>query len=253
MFATAIKFNAPTERKLKESIVSANSRHHPKVLLLHGWGGSYEKVWKSTGFVSQLEEAGLEPVAVDLPGHGHAQGSYDPADYSDLAGEVLLGLPDSVPIYGIGYSLGAKIILEIERRSPGRFSRLILAGVGGNAFAPEKLGHVVASALEEGVTSDTPAGVRALVEYGIAAGNDARSIAACLRRQPNPVLSPAAVANVKCPTLLVCGSQDSIALPLEPLADALPRCSLKVLTDIDHLHLPESDDFRNAALAFLAA
>ncbi|MGF6933590.1 pimeloyl-ACP methyl ester carboxylesterase [Paraburkholderia sp. UCT70] len=233
--------------------MSNNSRRAPKVLLLHGWGGSYDKVWRATGFVSRLEAAGMEPIAVDLPGHGRSRPSGDPADYADLAKSVSLDLPDSGAMYGVGYSLGAKLLLEIERRSPGTFSRLVLAGLGGNVFAPEKLGDVVASALEQGVTQDTPAGVKALVEYAISAGNDPLSVAACLRRSPNPVLSSKAISSVGCETLLVCGDRDSIALPLEPLAEVFPRCQVELVPGVDHLHLPESDVFQRAALAFLAA
>ncbi|TWC27947.1 alpha-beta hydrolase superfamily lysophospholipase [Pseudomonas sp. SJZ079] len=221
------------------------------VVLVHGWGGSYEAVWARNGWATTLAENGFTPTAVDLLGHGTSERSHQPNDYADLASHADVQLPQGLGLVGIGYSLGCKVLLEIEARTPGRFSRIVLGGLGANIFAPEALGDDVARCLELGPQSDTPAVIRMLAEYGVQAGNDPLAIAACLRRPPNPVLTQERLSDVKCPVLLVVGDADSLAYPVDALAHALPSAQVHVLAGIDHISLPASSEFQRVAMAFL--
>ncbi|GAA3290226.1 hypothetical protein GCM10020295_04090 [Streptomyces cinereospinus] len=160
------------------------------VLLIHGWGGSAASDWHDNGWGGLLAGHGRAALAVDLPGHGRLPQSHDPADYADLAAGVLAELPDGGPLDAVGFSLGAKVLLELAARHPDRFGRLVLGGLGGNAFAPERLGRELADALEAGPRAGTPAAVSDLAAYGIGNGNDRLALAACLRRTANPVLTP---------------------------------------------------------------
>ncbi|MNC09957.1 2-succinyl-6-hydroxy-2,4-cyclohexadiene-1-carboxylate synthase [compost metagenome] len=223
------------------------------VVLIHGWGGSTQSVWNANGWIDLLRNAGFDPVGIDLPGHGDALRSHDPARYADLASEVIAQLPDDQVLLGVGYSLGCKVLLEIEARQPGRFAALVLGGLGGNVYAPEALGAVVAQCLEDGIPEDSPPVAKMLARYGVSAGNDPLAIAACLRRKPNPVLTPERLRAVECPVLLVSGDADTVAYPVDLLADSITRSSVQILSGVDHLHLPENKDFMAAALRFLAA
>jgi pimeloyl-ACP methyl ester carboxylesterase len=137
------------------------------VILLHGWGGSYKAVWESNGWAEKLASYGFEPLGIDLLGHGEALRSHNPADYADLASHVMSQLPAKQGLLGIGYSLGCKILLEIQAREPGRFSRLVLGGLGANVFAPEALGGAVATCLEGGPQANTLPIVKMLADYGV--------------------------------------------------------------------------------------
>ncbi|MNU07980.1 hypothetical protein D3C72_2538290 [compost metagenome] len=53
--------------------------------------------------------------------------------------------------------------------------------------------------------------------------------------------------------LLVSGDADTVAYPVDLLADSITRSSVQILSGVDHLHLPENKDFMAAALRFLAA
>ena len=223
------------------------------VVLIHGWGGSTHSVWNSNGWLDLLRNAGFDPVGIDLLGHGDALRSHDPARYADLASEVIAQLPDDQVLLGIGYSLGCKVLLEIEARQPGRFAALVLGGLGGNVYAPEALGAVVAQCLEDGIPDEAPPVAKMLARYGVSAGNDPLAIAACLRREPNPLLTPERLRAVKCPVLLVSGDADTVAFPVDLLADSITQSSVQILPGIDHLHLPENKDFMASALRFLAA
>lgn len=172
------------------------------VVLLHGWGGSADSDWEVNGWCRSLARRGRTPLAVDLPGHGHRPQSHDPGDYADLASEIMAALPDGGRLDGIGFSLGAKVLLEIAARHPHRFRRLVAGGLGGNVFAPEPLGHELAGVLETGDGAEAPAAVRELAQYGVGNGNDPLAMAAVLRRAANPLLTPDRLTRVRCPVLL---------------------------------------------------
>jgi pimeloyl-ACP methyl ester carboxylesterase len=230
-----------------------NSPQSNKVLLLHGWGGNSQSVWAANGWYEALEASGFAPLPVDLPGHSVASASHDALDYADLAAYVLDELGESGPVSAIGYSLGSKVLLELAIRRPEMFKRLVIGGLGANAFAPERAGELVARCLIDGPTEDTSPAVRALAQYGIAAGNDPLAIAAVLRRPPNPVLSEERVLAVSCPVLLVSGDADLIATPVPPLAEVLPDSKVVMLEGVDHLSLPAARGFQDAALTFLSS
>ena len=64
------------------------------VVLVHGWGGSFESTWQRSGFTELVWEAGRPVIGVDLLGHGSAPKPHDPAEYADLGTRVLDALPD---------------------------------------------------------------------------------------------------------------------------------------------------------------
>lgn len=225
----------------------------PPVLLLHGWGGSFAHTWASNGWEETLRHAGRRVLRMDLPGHGSATGSHDPADYADLASIIEERLGEEPRIDGIGFSLGAKLSLELACRRPRRFRRLVVAGLGQNAFAPEPLGDAVATALEHGCDADTPPAVAGLIERVRPAGNDPLALAACLRRAPNPILTAERLASVLCPVLLVAGDRDALAQPVAPLAAALAEAEVASISGVDHLGLPAAAELEEAALRFLSS
>jgi pimeloyl-ACP methyl ester carboxylesterase len=224
----------------------------PPVLLVHGWGGSFESTWKSNGWCEALKVAGRRVIAVDLPGHGRGYASHDPADYSDLASSVEAKLGAEPVVDAIGFSLGGKVVLELAARNPARFRRLVIAGLGQNIFAPERMGELLAGVLERGVNEGDPEAVRNLISYIQPAKNDPKALAACLRRPANPVLTPERLSIVTAPLMLISGDHDTVAQPIEPLKRALPQAKVETLPDMDHFGLPSSLVFRITSMAFLA-
>ncbi|HEX6657782.1 MAG TPA: alpha/beta fold hydrolase, partial [Ilumatobacter sp.] len=122
----------------------------PPVVLVHGWGGSFATTWRRSGFTDLLADAGREVIGVDLLGHGTAPKPHDPEAYSDLTERVIAALPDR-PVDAIGFSLGAHTLLRTAIADPGRFRRLVLAGIGRNVFErdDEKTRRIVA-AIDDG-------------------------------------------------------------------------------------------------------
>lgn len=222
-----------------------------KVLLLHGWGGSFESTFKASGLVDQLKADGFTVLEVNLPGHGSSGGSWNPQDYADLASLVEHQLPKE-PLLALGFSLGAKVLLELCIRLPDQFKKVVIAGLGDNAFTSEKLGTQVADALEHGTDANTHPGIIGLVEYSKASLSDPLALAAVLRRSPNPLLTKDRLRSVVCPVCVINGWEDGVARPEHELITAMPNAELTIIPDLDHFNLTASKIFIDTAASFFA-
>jgi pimeloyl-ACP methyl ester carboxylesterase len=221
------------------------------VLLAHGWGGSFEATYAAAGWREACAAAGLEVVGIDLPGHGRALASRDPADYADLASEMARSIPESVRD-AVGFSLGAKLLLELECREPGRFRRLVLGGVGANVFAPERGVEAVADVLESGGFDAASEPVKMMIRYSQVSGGDPLALAAVLRRPPNPQFTIERLASVKAKVLFINGSNDNGVTPVETLAGAVPGSGVITLEGTGHIDLPDNPLFARTAVVFLS-
>lgn len=221
----------------------------PPVVLLHGCGGSPEQAFVQTGWIDAFEATRRRVLALRLPGHGTEGPSHDPADYRDLTAALLSRLPDE-QIDIVGFSLGAKITLDLAVRFPQRLRRIVLGGVGDNAFAPETIGDAAAHALEHGPDDSTPPPVLTFLETWDPALNDPLAIAAVLRRPANPVLSEAAIAGITAPVLLINGADDFVVSMGNRLTTALGVQQV-LLPETGHFDLTAHPRFRAMALEFL--
>ena len=220
------------------------------VVLVHGWGGSFDSTWQANGFTELLRDAGRTVVGVDLLGHGTAPKPHDPAAYDDLTTRVLEALPDS-PVDAIGFSLGAMTLLRLAARQATRFNRLVLAGVGASVFDnDDSRGQRIVAALEgHGDPDDNLS--RMFVQYANQPGNDIAALTAAMKSSRRP-MDAEMLASVTCPTLVVIGDRD-FAGPGEPLVEALPNATLRTLRNVDHFATTEAFGFIDAALTFLDA
>ena len=227
------------------------------VVLVHGWGGSFEATWQRNGFTELLHDAGRPVIGIDMLGHGLAPKPHDPEAYADLTQRILESLPpdlgnDDDAVDAIGFSLGAITLLRLATRQPQRFRKLVLAGIGRNVVDPDgdHSGERIVAAIEgRGAEADT--GAQVFAQYAHQPGNDPVALAAIMRRPREP-FTAAELAGVTCSTLVVIGDND-FAGPGEPLVQALPNATLKTLRNLDHFATPESFGFIDAALQFIDA
>src|SRR5260370_4608735 len=105
------------------------------VVLVHGFASSFERNWRERGWVALLHEEVRPVIGVDLLGHGQAAKPSEPAAYAALEVSIVAALPAAGQVYAIGFNLGAHLLLRVASGSPARFRRIVLAGVGYNAFA----------------------------------------------------------------------------------------------------------------------
>ncbi len=190
------------------------------------------------------------PLAVNLPGHACPSASKSPGDYADLTGLLMPALPEG-KLDAIGFSLGAKLLLELAIRMPERLGRLVLGGVGDNVFAPEAVGAAVAEALEQGPSPATPPAVLAFLKTWKPGGTDPLALAAVMRRPPNPVFSLDQLARISLPILIVNGDSDPVTALGGRLAATLANAQVVIVPNSGHFDLPSQPLFRSTALEFL--
>ena len=83
------------------------------LILLHGFGSSFDHNWRKTGWVDILADFDVSVPAIDLPGHGSSPPLTDPAAYADLDEQVRRTLPADEHIVGVGFSAGAELLLRL--------------------------------------------------------------------------------------------------------------------------------------------
>ena len=221
------------------------------VVLVHGWGGSFESTWERSGFTALLADAGREVIGVDLLGHGTAPKPHDPAAYADLTARIVAALPDG-PVDAVGFSLGALTLLRTAIAAPHRFQRLVLAGIGRNVFERDDAATARILAGIEGTAEPDDNLARLFGQYANIEGNDALALAAVLRRPDPGPITPADVGRITCPVLVALGDHD-FAQPADALVEALPDARYVALRNTDHFATPESFAFIDAVLEFLDA
>jgi pimeloyl-ACP methyl ester carboxylesterase len=218
------------------------------VALVHGFGTSSARTWGDNGWLDLLADVGRRTIPIDLLGHGSADKPHDPAAYAAMEDLVLAQLPEE-PVDGIGFSLGARVLLTLAVDHPDRFGRLVLTGVGANLLRSERSDLILQAIEGEGDPTNP------VVQYfaGLAAQPDVdrQALAACMR-SPRPTLTPELLATVQLPIAVVIGDKD-FAGPGEPLAEALPDAQLVTLRNVDHFATPKDFGCIDAALDFLGA
>jgi pimeloyl-ACP methyl ester carboxylesterase len=158
-------------------------------------------------------------------------------------------------------------LLRIAIAEPGRFRRLVLAGIGRNVFERDDAmtrrivaaidgdtKHVDKVQIDDEQIDDVDNVARLFARYASQPGNDPAALAAIMTRRagPSESLTERELAGVSCPVLVVVGDNDFV-LPADRLVSALPDAALRTLRRTDHFATPESFDFIDAALEFIDA
>lgn len=227
------------------------------VLLIHGFGASRAITWRNTGWYDVLAKAGFRVIAVDCRGHGESGKPHRPQDYEDgLMAADCAAVPRefaATPADVMGYSMGAQIAIRLMHDSPALVRRCVLAGAGETYFhGSAGINEAIAQGLE---TSD-PAAItlpiarefRSFCERG---GNDLVAMAACMRR-PRRIFSADELSGFPQPVLVVCGAEDSIAGPPEPLARAFPHGKPVVVPRRNHHSTVGDRAYKDAVVRFLS-
>lgn len=219
------------------------------VVLVHGLGGSTATTWGQNGWLDLIADAGRTPLGIDLLGHGTADKPHEPSAYVDLHRRVLDQLGDE-PVDAIGFSLGARTLLECAIEEPDRFSRIVLTGVGANLFETREEHAKIAQALSGDADPSDPFS-RYFADLANDPAADGEALRALLRSQ-RPPLDLDALAGLTMPILVLLGDND-FAGPATPLVDALPDVTFVELKRCDHFATPRSMQCLEEALAFVDA
>jgi pimeloyl-ACP methyl ester carboxylesterase len=201
-----------------------------------------------------LTTAGFRVLGLDCRGHGHSDKPHDEAAYAirTMAGDVA-NLLDHVGVAEasyLGYSMGARIGLETVLAFPQLIRRAVLGGLG-SAGAIDNAEAIAHAFVWDGETDDPMA--QTFYKFASAApGNDLKALAACIRGlRPDP--SPARLARIQTPVLVVVGDRDDIARGAPELVELIPSSHLITVPGRDHLGAVPAREFKRAAIDFLSA
>jgi pimeloyl-ACP methyl ester carboxylesterase len=226
------------------------------VLLIHGFASNVATNWVDTGWVKTLTGAGYRVIAYDNRGHGHSEKLYRLEDYgapimAEDARRLLaqLGIGSA---HVMGYSMGARIAAFLAIAHPGHVRSLVFGGLGINMVrgvaGTGPVAHALEAASIDEVTNPTARTFRAFAEQ---TKSDLKALAACIRSARAPV-TPAALAALRCPVLVVVGERDVIGGSATALAALIPGAHGIALADRDHQKAVGDKGFKEAVLNFLA-
>ena len=231
------------------------------VILVHGYAASTQENWAKAGWLSMLTHAKRRVVSLDLRGHGRSTKFHQPADYSlALMADDVLALTEHLQLKKpdlIGFSLGARVVLEALIKRPERFLLGVLAGVGDllvnpvEARDPEIGARAMEAASADEISDDMAKRFRLFAETQ---GQDLKALAACsrgLNASPRPWTAEL-LGQIKNETLIVAGAGDELAGPPEPLARLFPNAKAKRIAGCGHMDCLTQPMLKAAVMDFLA-
>ena len=211
----------------------------PSVLFIHGAGGN-ALLWGRV--LNRLPSA--DCIALDLPGHGRSSG---PACSSIQAhSAAVLGLATALGLHDlvvVGHSMGGAVALQVALSEPSRVRALVLLSTSARLF--------VAPALLEQLAADPAQAREWIVEAGYGPETPAQTRlvgARQLAQVPPEVLHGDFMAcsnvdyrnrlvEVRCPALVLCGSEDRLTPPryVRALQEGLPAARFELIPRTGHM------------------
>ncbi|MEN6457310.1 MAG: alpha/beta fold hydrolase [Thermoguttaceae bacterium] len=249
------------------------------VLLVHGFPLDH-RMWaeQMAALAAPRDSArrsGLRLIAPDLPGFGRSALRADPATmerFADDLAKLLDALDVREPVVFCGLSMGGYIAFEFWRRWPSRLRSLILCDTRAAADAPEvAVGRLTTAdrVLREGAGSlvesmlprvlgettrrDRPDLVESVRQMMMS--NPASGIAAAARGMAQRSEMTGLLAEIRCPTLVVVGTEDLASPPAEvrAMADSIIGAEFVEIPGAGHLAPLENPTAFNRAVVEWAA
>jgi pimeloyl-ACP methyl ester carboxylesterase len=224
------------------------------IVLVHGFASDYRLNWVGTRWQETLTTSGFHVIGLDCRGHGHSDKPHHEAAYAVevMTGDVvrLLDHLDVASSAYLGYSMGARIGLEVVMERPDRITRAVLGGIGaaGAIDRAEQIAH----AFRIGETTDDPV-AQAFYRFASSRpGNDLAALAACIKGL-RPERDPARLGRIETPILVVVGDRDEIARGAPELIEEIPTARLVTIAGRDHMSAVPAREFKQVAVEFLSA
>jgi pimeloyl-ACP methyl ester carboxylesterase len=225
------------------------------VLLIHGFASNARANWIDTRWMAFLTSNGFRVIAIDNRGHGESQKLYNPEAYTGPAmADDARRLLDHLGIAKadiIGYSMGARLAAFLALADPSRVRSAVFAGLGANMIRgvgdPKP---IEAALLAEDTSTIADPNARAFRLFADQTKSDRRALAACIVASRDRI--PASdLSALRVPVLVAVGTEDLIAGPAQPLADAIPGAEVLDIPGRDHMKAVGDRVFKEGVLNFL--
>jgi pimeloyl-ACP methyl ester carboxylesterase len=195
----------------------------------------------------------------------HVADLWGPSSFPDMAAKVLD--ETSGPLAVAGHSMGARVALEMWRLAPDRIGRLALLDTGFHGPRPHEepaRRDLIRVAYEEGMAAVAAAWLPPMLHPDRLADETLMSRLSAMVRRCTPEIFEAQqlaglsrpeaggyLAQIACPTLVLCGRQDGWSpLPQhQEMARRIPRARLSVVEHCGHMSTVERPNDVTAALA----
>jgi pimeloyl-ACP methyl ester carboxylesterase len=224
------------------------------LVAVHGFASDYRLNWVGTRWQETLTTAGFRVFGLDCRGHGHSDKPHDREAYSvDVMAADVARLLDHVDVPTaryLGYSMGARIGLQVVLDFPRRVSRAVLGGLGTAGAITSA--EAIAESFLRGEPTDDPV---AQTFYRFASArptNDMKALAACISGL-RPVPDARRLSAISTPILVVVGDRDELARDAPELVEMIPSSRLVTISGRDHMGAVPAREFKTAALDFLTA
>jgi len=242
-----------TTTKSAELAAAARDRlRGVSVVFLHGMGGG-ARAW--TPQLATFAAAGLQPVALDLPGYG-ARAPVSRMSFEELAADVEAAIAERAlerPVL-VGHSLGGMVVQAALRRRPDAYRAVVLActspafgdrgGEFQKKFVADRLGPLdaggtvsaLAGEIVAAIVGPAPDPAGAMLAHAVMAttpDSTYRAAVHCLVTFDERVN----LANIRVPVLCLAGAHDRNAPPamMERMAAKIPGARYVCLPDVGHL------------------
>lgn len=217
------------------------------VILVHGFMGSADS-WLSTPLYDSLLQHGFRVITLDLRGNGTSDHPHDSLAYmQDAEARDIIGLAGhlQLPAYKVvGYSRGSIITARLLVLDP-RVNCAVLGGIGTGFTDPAWPRRLKFYDALSG--KDVPE-LAAMVKNVQAKGLDQRALA--LMQWGQPATTPAELAKVQQPVLVIGGDKDEDNDTGGSLAAMMPRGMHGTVAG-DHNNVVRSPHFAGWVLDFL--
>lgn len=225
------------------------------IVLVHGFASDYELNWVGSRWQETLTGAGFRVLGLDLCGHGRSDKPHDATRYTParMTADVtrLLDHMDAGTVDYLGYSMGARIGLEMAVHHGPRLDRVVLGGIGGSALEGNShRAELIARRLRGDQSVDDP---RARMFYEFASArpaNDLEALACCIVSMQG-ALSEEDLGSIRVPVAVIAGDQDDLARRAPDLAAAIPGARYAAIVGRNHMNAVPAHQFKREALAFL--
>lgn len=224
------------------------------LVVVHGFASSYRLNWVGTRWQETLTTAGFQVIGLDCRGHGHSDKPHDADAYGiHIMAADVARLLDHLAIASVpylGYSMGARIGLQLVLDFPQRVQRAVLGGIG--AAGPIESAGEISHAFTIGKPTVNPTAASFYRFASADPTNDLKALAACIRGlRPDP--SPERLSSIQTPVLIVVGERDELARSAPELVELIPTARLVTIPGRDHLGAVPAREFKRAAVDFLTA